>query len=374
MTSTEAHYRDDPPYLRYVFFAVAATLLLLGLTGLSHAAVGYALFLMATLMLLAGLCLLGLFALTATFDGQALRRGYGAAFWLGGWTYVFAVAALSGYYVFEALSGRIELRYILFGPAVLAAILVLDIGIYNVIVKRNLPTIRRFGDLWTRNNLDHEAMRQTLIYEVVLHRTLLTVHPFRWVRHQLIFWGFGLMFVTELLAVAFREAFPAFGWSDLWHDPGHPIRVAFDLVYDLTGLMVLLGCVLALIYRVVVNGTESQRYTDTPTTVFLFVVVVTGFVVEGARLAHVDPSTPGVWASFVGFVFVPVSPATAAGEQIVWIVHAIAACAFIAYIPLKRMIHSCATPIGRLVNSQIGLLAAKKKRVVEGLASRWLKQ
>jgi len=372
MTAIETDKDEQTPYLRYVFLAVAAFLLVLGLVGHSHAAVGYALFLLATLMLLAGVCLLGLFSLTRAFDSHALRRGYGAAFWMGGWTYVFAVAALSGFYVYEALSGRIELRYMLFGPAILAAIVILDLGILNVIVKRNLPTIRRFGDLWSRENLDQPAMRKTLMNEVVMHRTLMTVHPFRWVRHQLIFWGFGLMFVTELIAVAFREAFPAFGWTELWHDTSHPIRLTFDFIYDLTGVMIVVGCVLALIYRVIVNGTENQRYTDTPTTIFLLVVALTGFIAEGSRLAHMDPNAVGAWASFAGWIFVPVSPSTAAGEEIIWIVHAMAACAFIGYIPIKRMIHSCATPIGRLVNSQKGMLAAKKKRVVDGLANRWL--
>jgi nitrate reductase gamma subunit len=368
----ETNTTEKPPATRYAFLAVAALLLVLGLAGQSHAAIGYALFMLATLMLLAGIIMLGLFCLTRAFDAGTLRRGYGAAFWMGGWTYVFAVSALSGYYVFEALSGRIELRYIIFGPAILAAIVVLDIGIYRVIVQRNMPTIRRFGDLWSREALDQGQMRQTLMNEVVLHRTLLTVHPFRWVRHQLIFWGFGLMFATELLAVAFREAFPAFGWTKLWYDTSHPIRIAFDLVYEVTGLMILVGCLLALGYRAMVNGTQDQKYTDTPTTVFLLVVVVTGFMAEGARLAHMSPDAPGMWASFVGRAFIPISPGSATGEEVIWIVHALAACAFIAYVPLKRMIHSCATPIGRLVNSQKGLLAAKKQRVMEGLARRWM--
>lgn len=372
MATAQTHDTGGFSRLRYAFLAAAAALVLLGLVGLSHAAIGYALFLLATLMLAAGLGLLGIFALTGAFDANALRRGYGTAFWMGGWTYVFAVAALSGYYLFEALSGRVELRYILFGPAILAALLVLDIGIYNVIVKRNLPTIRRFGDLWSRDALDHAAMRQTLIDEVVLHRTLLTVHPFRWLRHQLIFWGFGLMFAIEMIAVAFREAFPAFGWTGLWYDTGHPVRITFDLAFEITGLMILLGCILALIYRVIVNGKQNQRFTDTPTTIFLFVVVVTGFLEESARLAHIDPDASGMWASFLGRALVPVSPTTAAGEQAIWIVHVLAACAFISYIPLKRMIHSCATPVGRLVNSQHGLLAARKKRVVDGLARRWM--
>ena len=352
---------------RHRLIALAGALVLIGLVGLGHAAVGYALFLLATLAILAGVGLLTIFALTRAFDTAALRRAYVTAFWLGGWTYVLAVAAFGGFYVHEALAGRIEWRYLLFGPAVLAAIVVLDVGIWRVIVQRNLPTIGRFGDLWRRDSLDQPALRRALIDEVVLHRTLLTVSPFRWLRHQLIFWGFGLMFLVELAAVAFREAFPAFGWTDLWHVPDHPVRLAFDLAYDITGLMILVGCVMALAFRAMVNGREDQKYTDTPTAVFLLVVAVTGFMAEGARLAAAG-DVPGAWASFVGLAFAPVSPSGPTGIDILWTVHALAACGFIAYVPLKRLIHSCATPIGRLVNSQKALMAAKKTRVMQGLA------
>jgi hypothetical protein len=50
--------------------------------------------------------------------------------------------------------------------------------------------------------------------------------------------------------------------------------------------------------------------------------------------------------------------------QPLWVTHVTAACLFIAYVPLKRLIHTCATPMGRLMNSQKGLLAAKKRGVI----------
>ncbi|MGI9463741.1 MAG: respiratory nitrate reductase subunit gamma [Aestuariivirgaceae bacterium] len=351
---------------RHIMLGLAGLLALFGLAGFSNAAVGYALFLLATLMLGAGIGLLAIFALTRWFDNKQLYRGYVSAFWLGAWTYVLAVAALSGYFVHEAFAGRVGWNYIVFGPAVLAAIIILDIGIWRVIVQRNLPTIARFGDIWSRDALDQPALRATLVNEVILHRTLLGVSPFRWLRHQLIFWGFGLMFVIEVIAVAFREAFPAFGWGDVWHQPDHPIRLTFDVAYDLTGLMMLVGCVLALAFRAMVNGKEDQKFTDTPTTVFLLVVVLSGFWTEGVRLA-LSPDAAGTGASFVGLAFAVVSPASQATLDVLWIVHALAACAFIAYVPLKRMVHSCATPIGRMLMSQKGLLVQKKRRVIDGL-------
>jgi nitrate reductase gamma subunit len=180
------------------------------------------------------------------------------------------------------------------------------------------------------------------------------------------------MFAVELVAVAVREAFPAFGLTDVWRIPGHPVRLAFDFAYDATGLMILVGCLLALVFRWMVHGTPEQKYTDTPTTVFLLAVVLGGFVLEGLRLA-MEADQPGQVASFVGLLFaapmrgVDVSPYFYEGF---WYFHVLLSCAFIAYVPVKRLIHSCATPLGRMMNSQKAMLAAKKERSLRGLLGR----
>jgi len=172
------------------------------------------------------------------------------------------------------------------------------------------------------------------------------------------------------LAVFVREAIPAFGIRDIWEELDHPIRRAFDFAYDFTGLMVLLGCVLALIWRVVVNGKPEQKYSDTPTALFLFFVVLSGFVLEGARISVAGADAMNL-ASFVGVVFSygfsDGGDIASAIYQPLWYVHVFGSCAFIAYVPVKRLIHSCATPMGRLMNSQTDLLAAKKKASIRGL-------
>ena len=352
--------------------AGATAWLLLGLTGLIGAGWGYGLF-FASMLLLAGAAVaVALLALTRAFDTDRLR---GSAAWLGiigVWTYVWAVGALAGHYTHETFAGRMELRWVLFGPAVLAALVVLDVGLYRMLVGKNLPSWHRYRGVIRRELANPRAMRRTLIDDVILHRTLFSVSGFRWLKHTLIFWGFALMFAAELLAVVVREGFPAFGWTDLWEMTSHPVRLAFDFVYDFTGLMVLVGCALAIGWRIVVQGTEKQKFTDTPTAVFLFLVVLSGFVVEGMRLAAV----PGAWhgVSFVGSVVAQAVPSAAgpgsAAYETLWLVHVLGSCAFIAYVPVRRLVHSCATPMGRLMHSQRELLAAKKNAVLAGLMAR----
>lgn len=341
-----------------------------GLGGGLSPAWGYGLFLLATVLILLGAGTFAVFLLSRRFDGDALRGTLAWQFRLGGWSYILAVAALAGFFAHETVHGRMEPRWILFGPAALAALISLDWGIYRALVGKNLPTWDRYGHLVTRDRIDSDALRRTLVDEVVLHRTLFSVSGFRWFRHTLIFWGFAAMFALEMVAVFLREAVPAFGWRDIWREAGHPVRLAFDVGFDLTGLMMLVGCLLALIWRIAVNGTPDQKYSDTPTAVFLLFVVFTGFMVEGVRLMLL-PSGPEHAASFVGAGFAAVMPKTFAENALLsealWLTHTLASCAFIAYVPAKRLIHSCATPMGRLMNSQKRLLAAKKTASLGGI-------
>ncbi|MGI9383767.1 MAG: hypothetical protein ACR2PO_11490 [Methyloligellaceae bacterium] len=373
MASTEALPIRSISPRTLVPAAVAGLLFIIGAAGALGPAWGYGLLLIATLFLLAGIAGLGFFVLTKTFDTDGLRRVMGAAFWLGGWCYVLGVAALSGYFLNETLHGRMELKWIIFGPAALAALVVLDIGLYRILVGRNMATWQRYSHVISRDKLDPEAMRRTLIDEVIIHRSLAKVSPFRWVRHQLILWGFALMFGVEIIAVFVREAFPAFGLRDIWEEESHPVRLAFDLAYDLTGLMILVGCLLALVFRALVNGKPDQKYADTPTALFLLIVVVSGFLIEGMRMAAAPGEAHHV-ASPVGAVFALAFPGlgSASGpvHDLLWLFHVLASCAFIAYVPIKRLVHSCATPLGRLMNSQKAMLAAKKEHVLQGLFFR----
>lgn len=340
--------------------------------GLS-AAWGYGLFAASALLLAAGAALFAILVLSRAGDAGTLRRGFTALLAGGAAAYVLAVVALSVHYIHETLQGRMEWHWILFGPAALAALAILDVGLYRKLVKNNLPTWRRYRQYIRREDADPAAMRRTLVDDVIVHKSLFHASKLRWVRHTLIFWGFAAMFATELAAVFLREGFPAFGWRDIWREPGHPVRFAFDFAFDLTGLMVLVGCVLALVWRAMVNNTPERKFADTPTTVFLLFVVVSGFVLEGLRIAPTLGDAQHA-ASFVGVAFAwPIAAAGLTGNaayQPLWVIHAIAALAFIAYVPIKRLVHTCATPMGRLMNSQQGLLAAKKRGVIGAMLMR----
>ncbi len=353
--------------------AVGAGLTILGVSGQLGEAWGWGLFLVAVLLLSAGAGAGGVLLFSKRLDTESLTAVTAWLLVLGGLFYAWGICGLGGFYIFETLEGQMETRWIVFGPAILAAIVVLDVGLYRIIVERNLPTYRRFGRFITRQDADPAAMRRTLVDEVVLHKSLFSVSGFRWFKHTLIFWGFGLLFASECLAVLFRDILPAFGRGDLWM-ADHPLRLAFDFAFDAFGMMSLTGCVLALVWRVMVNGTEQQKFTDTPTALFLFFVLFSGFLVEGLRIAASAPD-PNLAISFAGYGLAMMmggeDTALSGFYDPLWYTHVIGSCLFIAYVPVKRLVHSCATPMGRLMHSQKGLLEAKRKGVLAGLSGGW---
>jgi hypothetical protein len=358
--------RGGHPWLMLTAGA-SALLLAIGVSGHLGAGWGYALFVAATLLLTAGLATFGVFALTKAGDGEVLRRMFMLLLAAGAAAYALAVGALAGHYVHETLAGRMEWQWIIFGPAVLLALVVLDVGLYRKLVGGNIPTWRRYRQYISRDAIDAGTLWRTFVDEVVLHRTLFHASKVRWLRHTLIFWGFVAMFAIELAAVVVRDGFPAFGWRDVWREWGHPVRLGFDVAYDLTGCMILAGCLIALGWRVAVNNSPARRYSDTPTTLFLLFVVVSGFVVEGLRILPTVEDPVHAW-SFAGravAALIPFDqPTLAAWDDPLWLIHVIGSCLFIAYVPVRRLVHSCATPLGRLMNSQKGMLAAKKRGVL----------
>ena len=135
------------------------------------AAWGYALFALATALLLAGAA--GFAVLGMTRAGAAGLAPLSARVLLAGaWTYAAAVVALAVHFVQETLQGRMEWHWIVFGPMVLLALVILDVGLYRKLVRNNLPTWQRYRAYVRREDAEPEAMRRTFVDEVLLHRSL----------------------------------------------------------------------------------------------------------------------------------------------------------------------------------------------------------
>ncbi len=206
---------------------------------------------------------------------------------------------------------------------------------------RRLPAYRRGKAL---NRLDRLRERIPLL----LKNLFLQVRVLRVFGpgslHAFFFWGFGLLFIGTLLIMAqvdFTQ--PLFGLVFL----KGAFYELFSLVLDVSGLVaiVMLGGLLVRRFFVRPKGLETIR-DDYLSHTLLFAILVTGFVVEGLRMAATEISANPGLARFspigllVGRLFAGMSDAGLfLAHRVLWWVHFFLAMGFIAAIPYTKLRH-----------------------------------
>jgi nitrate reductase gamma subunit len=191
-----------------------------------------------------------------------------------------------------------------------------------------------------------------LWYDVFLQRRLFRRSVPRWVIHALIFWPFVIRFVWGVVALTATNWFKH--WPFVWAliNKNHPVTA---LLFDATGLLLIVGIVLAL-----VRGGQADK-TRTPglpgqdrlALGLLAGIVIVGFGLEGLRIAMTGAGGSAAFA-FIGFgvsrLFFNMSDLTQVYGY-VWYLHAILTGAFVAYIPFSRMMHLIMSPIVLAMNA-----------------------
>ena len=162
--------------------------------------------------------------------------------------------------------------------------------------------------------------------------------------HAVFFWSFFLLFLGTLLIMAQADiSQPLFKIVFL---KGTFYKV-FSLVLDLAGFTTFLTLSGLLLRRFCLkpkglktNGDDYVAHS------FLFAIILTGFVVEGARIAATELQTNLELARFspvgilVGRLFMDVSaPGLVLAHRVFWWTHFLLAMAFIAAIPFTKLRH-----------------------------------
>lgn len=163
--------------------------------------------------------------------------------------------------------------------------------------------------------------------------------------HLLILWGFLGLFIGTLLISA-----------DYWL--GHFLKGPFYLWYsaclEVLGLMLGIGLVWAVIRRYLQRLPRlERRIEDLLVVVWLFLVLLSGFLAEGSRIAAQKPD----WAewSFAGFWISHLWAGTESAISVypyLWWVHALLSLGFIAYIPYCKLFHILAAPANIYLQDQ----------------------
>jgi Fe-S oxidoreductase/nitrate reductase gamma subunit len=218
-----------------------------------------------------------------------------------------------------------------------AAIAVLLYGFY-----RRFATYRQGKAL---NRLDRLPERLFLLLKNMFAQVQVLRVPGPGSLHAFFFWGFGLLFVGTLLImtqVDFTQ--PVFGWLFL---KGTFYKI-FSLTLDVAGLvaLVMLGGLLVRRFLVKPEGLETIL-DDYAAHALLFAILLSGFVVEGLRMADTELRNNLELARFspVGMLFgkllfLGMTPeALSLSHKILWWVHFFLAMGFIAIIPFTKLRH-----------------------------------
>ena len=213
------------------------------------------------------------------------------------------------------------------------------------------------------NRTDNLAKRIVLMFKTMLLQTQVLKVRGPGVAHTLFFWGFFLLFIGTCLIVLqadFTDLF--FGIKFL----KGKFYLLFSVVLDIAGLVAIIMLAGLMVRRFFVKpeGLESKK-DDVFMHILLFAILITGFVIEGARMAATELGTHLANWSPVGLVF---AKAYAQYDeeilrnlhQYAWWIHLVLVIMFIGSIPLTKFRHIFTTsanhlfsdlgPKGKLVN------------------------
>jgi Fe-S oxidoreductase/nitrate reductase gamma subunit len=198
------------------------------------------------------------------------------------------------------------------------------------------------------DRFDHIPQRLALVARHVLGQARTLAQAYPGVMHAIMFWGFLALFLGTVLAtIDYDITLPLFDYKLLQG----PFYLFYETTLDLFGLFFVIGLGMAVWRRFVQRPPRID-----PTAHFagvlalLFVINVTGFIMEAARLAVVQPAwapwSPVGWA--LGQVMLGVGMSEGALRDMhlgIWLFHAALSLGFIAIIPYSYFVHLVTTPL-----------------------------
>lgn len=212
----------------------------------------------------------------------------------------------------------------------------------------------KFGEIWLRLKPGLARLwREGLGQARVRGRGLPT-----WA-HLALFAGFMVLLLgTTLLEVDHLAA----GISSALKFHRGTYYVIYEFFLDVFGLLFLAGCGLFLVRRASRPKSVGHRATDWYVLGSFLAIGITGYLVEGLRIAWQHPVGIGAHCSPVGLViskwFSQLSdPAARQAHLAAWWIHSLLVLGFIGSLPYTRLLHTLAGPLNLfLAPARLGYL------------------
>lgn len=192
-----------------------------------------------------------------------------------------------------------------------------------------------------------QAVKEIIVYGF-FHKRILN-DAYAGVMHLPIFWGmFFLVFATAMIAIQDYSGAQIYQGS---------FYLFIKLSVNVLGLAALIGIILAAYRRYILRPVKlDNRADDAIILGTLFWIMLTGFLLEGARMA-LQPDPWWKW-EFTGQGIAVLLKALLDETQILslhrflWWIHMLSAMFLIGYLPYSKLFHSLLAPVNQALRKQ----------------------
>jgi len=195
------------------------------------------------------------------------------------------------------------------------------------------------------------------ITDVLFHRKLLSQSFYRWLTHSLLVFGFVATFIVDMIKglttgylVELSQPLPFFSFAHAFETGA--VRPFLDFSLEFFSFLILVGCVMAIVRRFVLRPSQLRNEEeDIVTLFFILFLEVTGFFIEGYRIAHPEvtssqtylanftPASANNWVSFGGYFLSLFLRDVRINADFLWYFHVVPSLLWFIYIPHSKLLH-----------------------------------
>lgn len=200
----------------------------------------------------------------------------------------------------------------------------------------------------TEKRWDQMGRRLWLVLQYAVLQGRIMKKKYPGIMHLLLYSGFVILFLgTVLIFIQVDITEPLFSWKFLQST----FYLYYSLILDLFGVLALIGIGLAAGRRLFRHSPNLKNQLDDAVILgLLFLIILSGFLIEGLRIAITQPAWER-WSPVgygLGKLFNSLSGPVAQLYHLhssLWWFHLIISLGFIAYIPYSKLFHLFTTPL-----------------------------
>ena len=187
------------------------------------------------------------------------------------------------------------------GVSTLLPMYLLTIAAIAVLARGAIQRIKVYRQGQVLNRFDQREIRLKELMKGVFLQSKVVLVKGPGLAHGLFFWGFGLLFIGTCLIVIQAD------FTDLFFDikflKGN-FYLLFSIVLDVAGLVAIIMLAGLFVRRYLIRPKDlNSKFDDIVMHGLLFAILISGFVIEGARMAVTEMDTSLAFWSPVGLLF-----------------------------------------------------------------------